>query len=180
RLASQLAHIPGLSYVGTDVVPQLLEHAREICGRPDWKFLLTDGLTVPSDDNRADFVCFFSVFTHLRHEQSFRYLQEARRALRPGGLIVFSFLEFKIHPHWAVFENMVTEAHKPENPLNQFMDRDGLAMFARYLNVEIKNVWDGATPHIPVEGEVQWDDGRVQAGMGDLGHSICVMQKPRA
>jgi SAM-dependent methyltransferase len=176
RLASQLAHIAGLKYTGTDVVPQLLDHARQICNRTDWKFLLTDGTAVPAEDNTVDFACFFSVFTHLRHEESYRYLEQTKKALRPGGLIVFSFLEFKIHSHWAVFDHMIQHS-RPESPLNQFMDRDGIAQFARYLDLEVQQIWDGGIPHIPFEGEVVWDDGRKQTGLGDIGHSVCVLRK---
>jgi ubiquinone/menaquinone biosynthesis C-methylase UbiE len=177
RLASQLAHIAGLRYLGTDVVSDLLAYARRITRRPDWQFLLTNGFAIPSADAVADFVCFFSVLTHLKHEESYKYLAEAKRVLRPGGLIVFSFLEFRIPSHWAVFDYMINHG-KPGDPLNQFMDRDGIAAFASYLGLSVENIWDGATPHIPFEGEVLWDDGRVQRGLGDIGHSVAVLKKP--
>src|SRR5476651_206401 len=61
RLALQLASIPGLRYLGTDVVPDLLRHARQICRRSDWDFMCTRGLAIPCEDGSADFVCFFSV-----------------------------------------------------------------------------------------------------------------------
>ena len=35
----------------------------------------------------------FSVFTHLLHEESFIYLEDFKRVLKPGGSVVFSFLE---------------------------------------------------------------------------------------
>ena len=59
RLAFQLREFLTGPYVGTDVVPALYEYARSICERPDWKFLLTTGLTIPVVDNYADIVCFF-------------------------------------------------------------------------------------------------------------------------
>jgi ubiquinone/menaquinone biosynthesis C-methylase UbiE len=64
---------------------------------------------IPEKDGEADFVCFFSVLTHLLHEQGFVYLQEAKRVLKPGGKIVFSFLEFAVPDHWAVFEGTVND-----------------------------------------------------------------------
>ncbi len=177
RLAAQLAHIDGLSYLGTDVVPELLAYARKITRRSDWRFELTDGVAIPAEDATANFACFFSVFTHLKHEESCQYLAEAKRVLRPGGLIVFSFLEFRIASHWAVFEQMLQHG-KPGDHLNQFVDRDGIKAFADYLGLSIQDIWDGGTPHIPLEGHVVWDDGRRQTGLGDLGQSVAVLQKP--
>jgi len=177
RLASQLAHVEGLSYLGTDVVPDLLTYARKITRRSDWQFELTNGVVIPAADAAADLVCFFSIFTHLKHEESCKYLAEAKRVLRPGGRIVFSFLEFRIRSHWAVFEQML-EHGRPGDHLNQFMDRDGIQAFAQHLGLTVETIWDGATPHIPFEGEVVWDDGRVQRGLGDIGHSVAVLKKP--
>src|SRR3712207_6851625 len=42
--------------------------------------------------------------SHLLHEESYLYLMEAHRALRPGGRVVFSFLEFPVPEAWKVFE----------------------------------------------------------------------------
>lgn len=72
-------------YLGTDLVPELLEYNKNRTNRPDWRFDEVDGLTIPEDDSRAGMVCFFSVFTHLLLEQTFLYLEEARRVLRPGA-----------------------------------------------------------------------------------------------
>lgn len=176
RLSCQLAHLPQLRYLGTDVVPELLQHARRITQRPDWKFELTDGTSIPCADGAADVAAFFSVFTHLKHEETYRYLCEAKRSLRAGGKIVFSFLEFRIPSHWAVFQAMIDHGSASDH-LNQFMDRDGIEAFAQRLDLEVEEIWSGGVPHIPLEGEVVWDDGRVQSGLGDIGHSVCVLGK---
>src|SRR5690349_14009653 len=94
-------------YLGTHVVPELLQHARVLCPNPRWRLELVDGTTIPERSGVADMVCFFSVLTHLLHEDSYCYLREAQRVLRPGGKVVFSFLEFRAETHWAVFESMV-------------------------------------------------------------------------
>jgi ubiquinone/menaquinone biosynthesis C-methylase UbiE len=85
RLARQLASDTSIRYVGTDVVPRLLEAARTAAGRNDWEFRLVEGIRIPCPDNVADFVTFFSVLTHITHEESFQYLQEASRCLKLGG-----------------------------------------------------------------------------------------------
>lgn len=129
RLALPLSALPDISYVGTDVVPQLLEHARKITAREDWRFELARGFKIPCDDDSAEFVCFFSVLTHLTHEDSFRYLREARRVLKRGGKIVFSFLEFYRRAHWITFQKYV-DVRAAGDPINQFIERDAIRAWA--------------------------------------------------
>ncbi len=177
RLAWQLALEIDLRYLGTDVVPDLLDHARRRCERPDWRFVCTDGISIPCETASADFVCFFSVFTHLTHEDSFRYLREAKRVLKPGGRIVFSFLEFYVPSHWAVFADVVERA-APGYHLNQFVDRHAIDAWARHLGLRIDSVADGDKPHIPLAEELRWQDGRTMRGRGNLGQSVAVLSKP--
>lgn len=177
RLAYQLAARPGLRYAGTDVVQDLLDYAQRVAGRPDWSFQLAEGTRIPGEDGSADFVCFFSVFTHLVHEQTFYYLQEAKRVLKPGGRIVFSFLEFRIPCHWDVFEHSVQNSGSGL-PLNQFMDRDGIRAWAKSLGLKVDLLVDGDKPHIPLSNDITWEDGRVMSGLGNLGQSVAVLSLP--
>lgn len=84
RLAAQLAHWLEGPYLGTDVVQTFLDHAAHACGRPDWRFEKVSGLTVPADSESVDIACAFSVFTHLRHEESYSYMQDILRVLKPA------------------------------------------------------------------------------------------------
>lgn len=177
RLAWQLAAEPELRYLGTDVVPDLLDHARALCRRPDWSFVTVGGISIPCESSSADFVCFFSVFTHLTHDDTFRYLREAKRVLKPGGRIVFSFLEFQIRCHWAVFQDYVENA-RPGYHLNQFMDRHAIEAWARHLGLRVEFIADGDKPHIPIAEPLTWQDGRVIDGSGSLGQSVAVLSKP--
>src|SRR5260370_5107046 len=88
RLATALRDLPNLRYLGTDVVPELLEFARKKCGREDWTFKQVDTIEIPEEDGVADFVVFFSVLTHLTEKESYRYLQEAKRVLTNKGTII--------------------------------------------------------------------------------------------
>ena len=162
---------------GADVVPELLAYAVKVSRRADWRFDLTDGASIPALDESADFVCFFSVFTHLTHEATYAYLAEAKRVLRAGGALVFSFLEFAVPSHWPVFASSVEQRHRSDYPLTQFLDRDAIRAFADHLGFSVENIWTGGQPHIPFDGEVTWDDGRRQVGLGDIGHSIAVLRK---
>lgn len=179
RLALQLSFVPTLRYLGIDVVPDLLAYARRICGRADWDFLCTSGTKIPCPDESADFVCFFSVFTHLKHEETFRYLAGAKRVLKPTGRIVFSFLEFRIYSHWEVFDQTLKYAG-PTDHLNQFMDRDAISAWAHHLGLQIDEIADGDRPHIPLDSDIAWSDGRLMSNKGSLGQSIAVLSKPRS
>jgi ubiquinone/menaquinone biosynthesis C-methylase UbiE len=97
-LSTQLSKLFGASitYLGTDVVPELLAYARERAS-PAYRFELIDGLTIPAADGSAEFVAVFSVFTHLRHAETSSYFREISRVLRPNGLLVFTFLELPYH-----------------------------------------------------------------------------------
>lgn len=177
RLARAISDYLSGPYLGIDVEPELLAHARRLVQRPDWRFELTDGLSIPESDERADMVCFFSVFTHLLHEQSYGYLREAKRVLKPGHLIVFSFLEFSIPSHWAVFESSLADIGESK-PLNMFISRDAIAAWADHLGLQIKAIHDGDKPHIPLPHPIVFDDGRVMEGSGNLGQSVCILLKP--
>lgn len=175
RLAYQLTKYPKLNYLGTDVVSELLGYAKTLCARSEWRFEQVEDIKIPAADRTADFVCFFSVFTHLLHEQTYRYLSEAVRVLAPGGKVVLSFLEFKLAAHWSVFEDTVRET---DQHLNQFIDREGIMAWARHLGLAVDLIADGDRPHIPLEADVKWPDGRVMAGMGNLGQSVAVLRLP--
>lgn len=144
--SGRLAHTLDVDrYLGTDVVPELLAHAQRICGKPAWKFeVVGDDPVIPEKDGAADMVCFFSVFTHLLHEDTFRYLKAAKRVLRPGGKVVFSFLEFRAGNHWTVFESMVGARERGEpKPHDQFLDRHAIGQWAHYIGFEIEKYIDG-------------------------------------
>lgn len=170
--------VPDLHYLGTDVVPEMLDYARKMSARHDWTFACTDGGSIPCESAGADFVCFFSVFTHLTHEDAFRYLSEAKRVLKPGGFVVFSFLEFYIDSHWEVFRQSLAHS-RPGAHLNQFMDRHAIAAWAHHLGFNLELINDGDKPHIPLDEDLTWHDGRVERDYGSLGQSVAVLSRPR-
>lgn len=178
RLAIPLSRDHAGGYLGTDLVEDLLDHARSHCARPDWRFEAVDGLTIPAAKETADMVCFFSVLTHLLHEQSFLYLEEARRVLKPGGRIVFSFLEFAIPEHRLVFDATVAAARQPDiHPLNIFVERNAIAHWSDRLGMPIVALRGGNEAFVPLPEPVPLEDGRVLEGHAALGQSICVLQK---
>ncbi len=102
--------------------------------------------------------------THLLHEQSYWYLEEARRVLKPGGTIIFSFLEFKEPYHWKAFEETIAMSKsRVDTHLNVFMDRDWMPIWAEHLGMDLVDVRGAAEVVVPG---------------GHLGQAICVLRKP--
>ena len=176
RLAFQLRDYLQGVYIGLDVVPDLFQYAKKISNRPDWRFYAAPGVTIPEPDDSADFVCFFSVFTHLLHEESFEYLRDAKRVLKPNGKIVFSFLEFLIPCHWDMFEASLADTRR-DKVLVQFVSRDAIKAWTAHLDLSIVEINDGDKPHINLNTTVRWEDGREMTEKGNLGQSVCVLSK---
>jgi ubiquinone/menaquinone biosynthesis C-methylase UbiE len=125
-----------LRYLGVDIVPEMLAFAAEKCRQPRRRFELVTEPRIPEADGVADMVCFFSVFTHLMQEESYLYLEEARRVLRPGGRIVASYLDIADPSHWKTFEANVRSARlRQEKPMNTFLSEAFLANWAAKLDL---------------------------------------------
>jgi SAM-dependent methyltransferase len=161
-------YLTGL-YLGTDVVPALLANARNY-GKPNWRFEEVSEIAIPEQDDAADVVCFFSVLTHLLHEDSFRYLREAKRVLKRGGRIVFSFLEFRVYETRTVFRQMVERRDtRQERVVDQFVSRDAIEAWADELDLDVLKIVGGDENQIAEDG----------SGVYSLGQSVCVLEKNR-
>lgn len=125
-----------LRYLGIDVVPELLDYARTKCP-PEYRFLLNETLDIPADDGSANVFYAFSVFTHLLHEESYLYLQEAKRVVCKNGLIVFSILESE--RNWPIFAAMVEQSAVKvrKDHLNMFIERPQVLAWARHLELDV-------------------------------------------
>jgi len=176
RLAKPLSVYLKGKYLGTDVVSELVDFARSNVKRSDWSFKVVSDFVIPEDDDKADMVCFFSVLTHLLHEHSFLYLKEAIRVLKPGGKIIFSFLEFKIPSHLRVFEETI--ANPTGGVLNQFICRDGIRAWVKLLGQELIGIYDGDQPHFSISAPIDLKNGQVFEKEGNLGQSVCILKKP--
>jgi ubiquinone/menaquinone biosynthesis C-methylase UbiE len=176
RLTSKLAGRHTGRYLGTELSPELLDYARLAAPDPSWRFEVVDGLRIPEQDDVVDMVCFFSVLTHLRHEESYLYLEEARRVLKPGGRIVFSFLDFSQGNHRLVFEATVDARRKGDDlHVNQFVSVDAIEVWARMLGMEVEAVHGGAKPYIRLSASPHYEEGETT---DSLGQSACVLVKP--
>lgn len=128
--------LPELHYIGTDVVQKLLDYAKTK-SRPGFRFLRHAEISIPVENSTADFVAFFSVFTHLLHEETYLYLQDAVRVLKPGGKVVATFLEFEAAHQWPIFEGTVGQYQSKTRPhLNVFSERHMYRVFAEKLGYD--------------------------------------------
>ncbi|WP_404425829.1 class I SAM-dependent methyltransferase [Nibricoccus sp. IMCC34717] len=176
RLAYRLKEHRSLMYYGFDVVEDLLQYAAEISGRSDWLFKVTDGRSIPLPDKSADFICMFSVITHLLHEDSYRYFIEASRVLKPNGVFVCSFLEFSVPTHWPVFENSYRSTIDGEH-LNQFASREAISAWADHSGLKVDSFRRGDEFHIPIPEEIVFENGDRQGCLGTFGQSVAVLSK---
>lgn len=131
RLARTLGRSPKeVNYIGIDIVQSLLDYAAT--QSPAWyRFIKHQDLSIPLPNLSMDFACAFSVFTHLLHHESFLYLEEFHRVLRPGGKLVFSFLEFAVPSHWTVFRTTADQQKVSKQAhLNSFIERNVIETWA--------------------------------------------------
>jgi len=177
RLTHQLSSYPSLKYLGIELVPELLEYARNLAKRPDWRFEPAKDYTIPEKDGVADIVCFFSVFTHLFHEQSYAYLQEAKRVLKPSGKVIFSYDDFTVPTHWSAFEFNIQDLKDRTHPLTIFIGKDAIKVWASHLGMKVLLLQDGDKPHIPLSQPIVFKSGAVLEGLANFGQSVCVLSR---
>ncbi len=179
RLLSQLNPGDIRSYLGIDISEELLDYSKQFLRVPEWRLQLVDGCQIPADDCSCDMVCMFSVITHLLHQESYLYFQEASRVLRPNGKLIVSFLEFRHPDLWPIFENSVDVVLSGER-LDMFVDREGLKLWADHSGLAVEALVDGEKPHIVLDREIVFENGvRItdKARLGPIGQSVAVMEK---
>lgn len=110
RLALQaIPALVGGHYIGTDISKTILLRAERHIARAfasppcqiSWIHQRTEAF--PLADDSVDMMCAFSVFTHMEHEDSFRYLTHAIRLVRPRGRLVLSCLPLDLQAAREVF-----------------------------------------------------------------------------
>ena len=82
-LARSAAHV-----TGADVAPQAVEYALRHYASPKTQFVRADGCSLPFGAARFDLVVAFEIIEHIGNAAGF--LNELRRVLAPGGLLLIS------------------------------------------------------------------------------------------
>jgi len=130
-------------YMGADVVQELLDELARQC--PGYAVLLNVTPRIVAPDASLDMVFHWSVFTHLYPGESYLYTVDAFRALKPGGKMIFSFLELEEPEHdrvWHANLDHLRTGHPAEH-LDAFLHRDWIARFAREAGFAAPRFTDG-------------------------------------
>jgi ubiquinone/menaquinone biosynthesis C-methylase UbiE len=153
-----------VDYLGIDIVQSLLDYAKTR-SPAHFRFLLNHTLHIPAPDASVDMVGAFSVFTHLLHAETFLYIEDIRRVLRPGGRLVFSFLEFADPEHWSDFAgNVEAQRSGGKQQLNQFIERNAIKLWCDKLGYALEGFVGGA--------EAPWGDAPA------LWQSVAIFRRP--
>jgi ubiquinone/menaquinone biosynthesis C-methylase UbiE len=143
RLAHAISKRISIDYLGSDVVPKLLDYARTKAP-PSYRFELNHALSLPCTNQSVDFAAAFSVFTHLLHAESYLYLEDLHRALKPGATLVFSFLEFSDPAHWFAFDGDVQNRRNHfAFPMNTLIERSVIPIWAQKLGFTVEAIVGG-------------------------------------
>jgi len=118
-------------YKGADVVPEFLAELYDKC--PDFDAVLNFTPRIVAEDNSLDIIFHWSVFTHLYPAECYAYTLDAFRALKPGGKMIFSFLELEDSAHGRVWDANLKriEAGLRAEQLDAFLHRDWICKFAQ-------------------------------------------------
>lgn len=137
-------------YIGADIVEGFISELKRRC--PGYEAHVHREPTIVAADESLDMLFHWSVFTHIAPEECFLYLEDSYRALKPGGRLVFSFLEMTDDNHWTIFESRVERSRQRRklNLLDTFLSRDWIERWARKIGFEQPNFIDGqSTEHHP-------------------------------
>jgi SAM-dependent methyltransferase len=153
RLTRHLLHEPIKSYLGLDIIEEVLAEARSVAADDRrFHFAPSHQCRIPTTDSSADFVVGFSLITHLLNEEIFEYLQDARRVLRSGGHAVFSFFDLNNNTHRQNFVKHSSRHRHGDGDLLVFTTRETLAMLANLAGFKQTRFRDGTEESLPYSG----------------------------
>lgn len=162
RAAKAISRRRQIEYLGIDVVQRLLDYAATVCPS-HYQFRRSLNLVIEESEEGADMICAFSLFTHLLHEETYLYLEQAYRCLKQEGKLIFSFLEFSQPAHWTVFSHTVDARRNGASlHLNMFIERNVIDKWSQQLGF--------AQPVYVGGSETRWNGSA-------LGQSVAVLTK---
>jgi ubiquinone/menaquinone biosynthesis C-methylase UbiE len=124
-------------YIGTDIVEGFVSELKRKC--PGYEAHVHRMPSIVAEDASLDILFHWSVFTHISPEECFLYLEDSFRALKPGGKLIFSFVELTDHSHYQrIFESRVGRLRRNRDLplLDTFLHRDWIRLWADKLGFE--------------------------------------------
>lgn len=169
--------LAGGHYVGIDIAQSMLDHARTLIHarhpspacRVTWQQQRSEVFHLP--DASVDMMCAFSVFTHMEHEDTYRYLVSARRVVRPGGRFLFSCLPMSLAAARDIFLESTSRdlAARWASVRNVTTTTEMMETLATMAGWTVRRWYAGDARVIETPGE---------AGPQSLGQSTCVLERP--
>jgi SAM-dependent methyltransferase len=140
------------AYTGADIIDRLVEYLKENC--PGCEAIVNRELNIVAPDGSLDMIFHWSLFTHLFIEEAYLYFKDIHRALKPGGRLMFSFVELENESHVRVFRSRVELFANKQHfgQLDTFLHRDWIRKWAAEIGFAAPRFTDGAdrTHHPPV------------------------------
>ena len=130
-------------YIGADIVDGFISELRRRC--PTYEAHVHRRPTIVAQDASVDMLFHWSVFTHISPEECYLYMEDSFRALRPGGRLVFSFLEMTDPNHWPIFESRLQRlrAGRELELLDTYLARDWVKSWAERIGIAPPGFTDG-------------------------------------
>jgi SAM-dependent methyltransferase len=149
-------------YTGADIVESFVSELKRNC--PGFEAHVHREPTIVADDGSLDMVFHWSVFTHIPPEECFLYLEDIFRALKPGGKLVFSFLELTEPFHYSIFQSRLDRLRRKKKLLllDTFLHRDWIALWVDRIGFS----------------DVRFTSGHDHSEHPQMWQSVAVMVKP--
>lgn len=111
-------------YRGADIIADLVNYAQT--KNPGFEFFVHPDFSINAPDASQDMIYSWSLFTHLQQEEIFLYAKDCHRALKPGGVFVFSFLTLQDNQHRDLFLTRVAALERGINHvhLDMFLNQE--------------------------------------------------------
>ncbi|WP_157749336.1 class I SAM-dependent methyltransferase [Jatrophihabitans sp. GAS493] len=180
RLTQYLVHEPIGHYLGLDIIPEILEQAVATAGDDRrFRFEISVECQIPEPGESVDMVVGFSLITHLMDEEVFECIQEAYRVLHPGGIAIFSFMDFNLPVHQASFFSHSRYHRQGHGDILKFTTKDVLTLFGTQVGFDDVSFIDGSAD-LPRSGKPSpiFDISGLPPTY-QFGQSVCVLRKPK-
>lgn len=171
--------IPSLTegrYIGTDISKTFLQRADERIRASlprvscQINLLHQNSARFPVADQSVDMMCAFSVFTHVEHEDTYHYLCDARRVVRPGGRFIYSCmpLNLSLSKHFFLAEAAMPLDARWHRVRSVATSVDMMEELSRMAGWKVLRWYAGDEQNIELPG----------GGKHALGQSCCVLEAP--